>query len=33
MSWKIQPNIWFTTYANSNRKADAVFNLTFFLSF
>jgi len=32
-SWKIQPNIWFTTYANSNRKADAVFNLTFFLSF
>ncbi len=32
-SWRIQPNIWYTTYADSKRKADAVFNLTFFLSF
>jgi hypothetical protein len=32
-SWKIQPNIWYYTYADSTKKSDAVFNLTFFLSF
>jgi hypothetical protein len=32
-SWRLQPNIWYYTYADSARKADAVFNLTFFLSF
>jgi len=32
-SWKIQPNIWYYTYADSTRKSDAYFNLTFFLSF
>jgi hypothetical protein len=32
-SWKIQPNIWYYTYADSTHKSDAYFNLTFFLSF
>jgi hypothetical protein len=32
-SWKLQPNIWYYTYADSNKKSDVVFNLTFFLSF
>lgn len=32
-SFKLQPNIWYYTYSDSNRKSDAVFNLTFFLSF
>ncbi len=39
-SWKLQPNVWFTNYANGVRynanatgNSDVVFNLTFFLSF
>ncbi len=32
-SWRLQPNIWYYTYADSTRKSDAYFNLTFFLSF
>ncbi len=32
-SFKLQPNIWYYTYSDSARKSDAVFNLTFFLSF
>jgi hypothetical protein len=32
-SWRLQPNIWYYTYADSTKKGDAVFNLTFFLSF
>ncbi|MHB8055159.1 MAG: hypothetical protein ACYDH3_07935 [Candidatus Aminicenantales bacterium] len=31
-SWKLQPNVWIYDYADG-RKGDAVFNLTFFLSF
>ena len=30
---RIQPNVWIYTYADSNKKRDAVFNLTFFLNF
>jgi hypothetical protein len=30
---KLQPNIWFRIYANSEIKNDVIFNLTFFLSF
>jgi hypothetical protein len=32
-SMKLQPNIWFQSYANSEKKNDVVFNFTFFLSF
>ena len=39
-SWKLQPNVWFTSYANgvrynanATKNSDVVFNLTFFLSF
>jgi hypothetical protein len=39
-SWKLQPNVWFTNYANgvrynanATKNSDVVFNLTFFLSF
>jgi len=32
-SLRIQPNIWYYAYANSTKKDDAIFNLTFFLSF
>jgi len=32
-SMKLQPNIWYVTYANSAKKDDVIFNLTFFLSF
>jgi len=32
-SMKLQPNIWYVTYANSARKDDLIFNFTFFLSF
>ena len=39
-SWRLQPNIWFSNYANGTRynanaakNSDVVFNLTFFLSF
>jgi hypothetical protein len=39
-SWRLQPNVWFTTYtdgvrynANATKNSDVVFNLTFFLSF
>jgi hypothetical protein len=32
-SFKLQPNIWYYTYSDSTKKSDAVFNLTFFLSF
>ena len=32
-SMKLQPNIWYVTYANSEKKDDVIFNLTFFLSF
>ncbi len=39
-NWKLQPNIWFTSYKDGNRynagatkDSDIVFNLTFFLSF
>lgn len=32
-SMKLQPNIWFASYANSEKKNDVVFNFTFFLSF
>jgi len=32
-SMKLQPNIWLTSYANSEKKNDVVFNLTFFMSF
>jgi hypothetical protein len=32
-SLRIQPNIWFYTYADPTKKDDAIFNLTFFLSF
>jgi hypothetical protein len=32
-SMKLQPNVWFTSYANSAKKNDVIFNLTFFLSF
>jgi len=30
---RLQPNVWIYTYADSNKKSDAVFSLTFFLSF
>jgi hypothetical protein len=32
-SMRLQPNIWYVTYANSEKKDDVIFNLTFFLSF
>lgn len=32
-SMRVQPNIWYRTYANSEKKGDVIFNLTFFLSF
>lgn len=32
-SFKLQPNIWYYDYADSNKKSDLIFNLTFFLSF
>jgi len=32
-SMKLQPNIWFTSYGDSAKKNDVVFNLTFFMSF
>jgi len=39
-SWKLQPNIWFSSYtngvrynANATKNSDVIFNLTFFLSF
>ena len=32
-SMKLQPNIWFVSYANSGKKNDVTFNLTFFVSF
>jgi len=32
-SIKFQPNIWFTSYSNSEKKNDVVFNFTFFMSF
>jgi len=39
-SWRLQPNVWFTNYANrlrynanATKNSDVVFNLTFFLSF
>ena len=32
-SLRIQPNIGYYAYANSTKKDDAIFNLTFFLSF
>ena len=39
-SWKLQPNIWFTSYedgtrynAGATKDSDVTFNLTFFLSF
>jgi len=32
-SMKFQPNIWFTSYSNSEKKNDIILNLTFFLSF
>jgi hypothetical protein len=32
-SWKLQPNIWYVTYADSAKKDDVIFNLTFFFSF
>jgi len=32
-SWKLQPNIWFYQYADSKKRDDVVFNLTFFMSF
>jgi hypothetical protein len=32
-SMKLQPNIWYVTYTNSEKKDDVIFNLTFFLSF
>ncbi|MEW5900768.1 MAG: hypothetical protein AB1715_04820, partial [Acidobacteriota bacterium] len=32
-SMKVQPNIWYRIYANSEKKDDVILNLTFFLSF
>jgi hypothetical protein len=32
-SMRLQPNIWYVTYANSEKKDDVILNLTFFLSF
>ncbi len=32
-SFKLQPNVWYYTYADSAKKDDLIFNLTFFLSF
>jgi hypothetical protein len=32
-SVKLQPNVWFVSYANSERKNDVIFQFTFFLSF
>jgi hypothetical protein len=32
-SMKLQPNVWFVSYANSAKKDDVIFNLTFFLGF
>lgn len=32
-SFKLQPNVWYYTYEDPAKKNDAVFNLTFFLSF
>jgi hypothetical protein len=30
---KLQPNIWIRSYADSDKKNDLIFNMTFFLSF
>jgi hypothetical protein len=30
---RLQPNVWLYNYADSNKKSDAVFALTFFMSF
>jgi hypothetical protein len=32
-SMRLQPNIWYVTYSNSEKKDDLILNLTFFLSF
>ncbi len=32
-SMRIQPNVWYYSYADSTKKNDVIFNLTFFLSF
>ncbi|OGD19105.1 MAG: hypothetical protein A2W03_05690 [Candidatus Aminicenantes bacterium RBG_16_63_16] len=32
-SLRLQPNVWFVSYANPEKKNDIVFNFTFFLSF
>jgi hypothetical protein len=39
-SWRLQPNVWFTSYhdetryaASAKKNSDIIFNLTFFLSF
>ncbi len=32
-SLRLQPNVWYVTYADSAKKDDMIFNLTFFLSF
>jgi hypothetical protein len=32
-SFKLQPNVWYYAYEDGAKKDDAVFNLTFFLSF
>lgn len=32
-SMRLQPNIWYRAYADSEKKNDVIFNLTFFLSF
>ena len=32
-NFRLQPNVWFYTYEDGAKKNDAVFNLTFFLSF
>ena len=39
-SWRLQPNVWFTSYhdetryaAGAKKNSDIIFNLTFFLSF
>jgi hypothetical protein len=32
-SMKLQPNVWFVSYTNSEKKNDIIFNFTFFLSF
>jgi hypothetical protein len=32
-SMRLQPNIWYVSYAGSEKKDDVILNLTFFLSF